>query len=329
MPSRSRTESSARTGSARDLRAHERAGPRGALDREASLERPDPVGQPAKPEPAPGSAPPAPSSRTSTTARPSSRPTSTVAWRRRVLGHVGQRLRDDEIGRRLDGGGSRSSGIRQDLPGAGRVRPVLERAPEPAVGQDRRVDAARELAELRERRWSSLARARGPGRRRPDRRRAGAAPAEPQRQRDQPLLGAVVQVALQPPALAIDTSTSRAREVRARRHARGAQLRGARSRARAAAAAAARTRSSLPQRGLVDDRADALPSRSTSATARPDRARARSTGGPPRSRSGPPRRPVDELERRVAERVGEALPQAHARPACEALDEPADRPGGR
>ena len=90
-----------------------------------------------------------------------------------------------------------------------------------------------------------------------------APPREPelQRQRDEPLLGAVVQVALQAPALGMPASTIRAREAcSSSRRARSSASRRSFSSASAAAAATARDQLGLlGERAVVDDRADAPP----------------------------------------------------------------------
>ena len=136
----------------------------------------------------------------------------------RVAGHVGQGLGDGEVGGDLDGGrvprgGGDSQHRRQRRPGHERAQRRLQAA----LGQDRGVDAARELTELPGRGGELvrglLEQARGlVGR------AVHARPRQAQieRQPDQPLLGPVVQVALEPAA----------RLVRGLHHARprGAQL---------------------------------------------------------------------------------------------------------
>ena len=121
-----------------------------------------------------------------------------------VLDDVGERLGDHEVGGRLDrlaAAGRAGSSASSTSIGA-RPASASSAGAEAAVGQDRGVDAARELAQLGERERELLLGAVeqlvGP---------VGVlvqlALGEPQRQRerDEPLLGAVVQVALQPPAL--------------------------------------------------------------------------------------------------------------------------------
>ena len=70
----------------------------------------------------------------------------------RVLGDVGERLADEEVGRRLGRRGSRVSGTSAIVDRHGRaVGERAERRTEAVLGQDRRVDPARELAQLVER----------------------------------------------------------------------------------------------------------------------------------------------------------------------------------
>ena len=121
-----------------------------------------------------------------------------------VLDDVGERLGDHEVGRRLDRRGQPvRRGISDSSIGIGRRPASASRAPcESAVGQHGRVDAARELAQLLERELQLLLRA--------DHQALGGVgvlahaalrQAQRQRHRDEPLLGAVVQVALQAAAL--------------------------------------------------------------------------------------------------------------------------------
>ena len=155
-----------------------------------------------------GSAPPTPSSRISTRRRSAS--TGDVHGGRlglRVLGHVGERLGRDEVGGGLDGAAaSWRPGTPLIRTGTGaRVGERLQRRAEAAVAEERRVDAAREVAQLLHRELGLLARlgdqARG--------RAAGSlcqarlGEAEREGDGDQPLLGAVVQVALDAPALLV------------------------------------------------------------------------------------------------------------------------------
>ena len=106
---------------------------------------------PLRPLPAPGSAPPMPSSRTSITTRPLLDPQRDLGLaRRRVLGDVRERLADEEVGGALE---LRREPLRRASPvtvtgtGARAARPGQRRL-EAALGQHRRVDAARELAQL-------------------------------------------------------------------------------------------------------------------------------------------------------------------------------------
>ena len=69
-----------------------------------------------------------------------------------VLGHVGQRLGDHEVGRGLDRLGQPLAGNLDDLDRQRRADGErLDRRAEPAIGQHGRVDAAGELAQLLER----------------------------------------------------------------------------------------------------------------------------------------------------------------------------------
>jgi len=116
-----------------------------------------------------------------------------------VLGHVGERLGDDEVGGRLDRG-RQPADVRLDRHGhraSGRER--RERRVQAAVGQDRRVDAADELAQLREGRLRLLVRLveQAAGRLGVAARELVARHAEVERERDEPSLDAVVEVALE------------------------------------------------------------------------------------------------------------------------------------
>ena len=102
------------------------------------------------PEPRPASTPPMPSSRTSSVRTPSSCEAIKLDdVRVRVLGDVGERLGGDVVGGRLDRRRQplveRHVDVDRDV-GATCERP--ERRPEPGLGEDRGVDAARDLAQL-------------------------------------------------------------------------------------------------------------------------------------------------------------------------------------
>ena len=122
-----------------------------------------------------------------------------------MLGDVRDRLGDDVVDGRLDLLGEPLLGQLDELDGERRARQDrLQRRAEAAVGEDRGVDAARQLAQLVER-------ARELGLRLDEQAEdvVGAALeralGEPQlqRERDEALLGAVVEVALQPAALGV------------------------------------------------------------------------------------------------------------------------------
>ena len=120
-----------------------------------------------------------------------------------VLGDVGQRLRHDEVGGRLDA--VRQALVERDVqvqrqPGA--VGELLERGAQAPLREDPGVDALGELAQLGERVGELAPRLLEQGL---DGRGValGAGVGEPERHRDgdEALLGPVVQVALDPPAL--------------------------------------------------------------------------------------------------------------------------------
>ena len=118
----------------------------------------------------------------------------------RVAGDVGQRLGGDEVGGRLDLRRGPLVELDVDLDRQRHaVGEPLHGRPEPAVGEDRGVDAARELAQLGERDGELV------GELLDHRHEVGvlhprAQQPQVERERDELLLGAVVQVALQPPA---------------------------------------------------------------------------------------------------------------------------------
>ena len=115
-----------------------------------------------------------------------------------MLGGVRQRLGDDEVGGGLDrrGGGRSSSRPRPSGSGAA-LGQRLERRAEPAVGEDRRVDAAGQVAQLLQRLADAGA---GLGYQLLRALRVGLEPLlrqpEAHAERDEPGLRAVVQVAL-------------------------------------------------------------------------------------------------------------------------------------
>ncbi len=143
-----------------------------------------------------------------------------------MLGCVGQSLGDDEVRHRFQGLGEAAlhPDVELDRKG-GAAGKRLQRRPETTLGQDRRVDAPHVLAEL-------VGRAREPGGHvvepRPEigELRGHYLPRSTQLkdQRDEPLLRAVVEVALDPPPRLIlgphDPSTRRRQLEPAPRHSR-------------------------------------------------------------------------------------------------------------
>ena len=114
----------------------------------------------------------------------------------RVLGDVGQRLGHEEVARGLDVG--RMAGLVElELDRQRGVRgQVLERGREAVVGEHGRVDPRRQITQLADRAPRLLGR--GVERRR---RRHAARLLDPHERSDQPLLGAVVEVAADPAPL--------------------------------------------------------------------------------------------------------------------------------
>ena len=192
---------------------------------------------PRRPVPRARSAPPTPSSATSTTARPSTRCTRMrTALALGVLGDVGQRLGDDEVGGRLDAvreplGAARrraraAAARRRRAPRAPARRPRSVRMPGWMPWASSRSSRSASVSEARA--WSSSGFAAG----------VALEPrvGEPERHRDrhEPLLRAVVQVALDPPPLDLRPPRRSGRARRAApRAARAARPAAARSRARA------------------------------------------------------------------------------------------------
>ena len=156
--------------------------------------------------PPPGSmwAPPTPLSSTSTTMIPLGARDADLEPRRcGVLGGVRQSLGDHEVRRGLDRHRRPRVEVDRDLDGdRASCRERRERRIEAAVGEDRRVDSAREVAQLRECLLRVLVRLLDE---RPCSLRVGvelgAGASEVDRERGQPLLRAVVEVALDAPPL--------------------------------------------------------------------------------------------------------------------------------
>ena len=178
--------------------------PGGALDQQAAVEASTRSRRPRSPAPA-GSAPPTPSSVTSIATRPFARMTSmSDAGGICVLDDVGERFGRDEVDGRLDGGWEP---LRTDGQVDRHGRTPRERGEcgwEAFLGQDRRVDAACERAQLAEgvddlgvRLGEELVR----------RRTSVGEPAAGELEREpdpeQALLRSVMEVALEPPPLGV------------------------------------------------------------------------------------------------------------------------------
>ena len=122
----------------------------------------------------------------------------------RVLRHVRERLRDHEVGRGLDGGGQATGALTDDVDRDGRARGQRAyRRLEPALGQHHGMDAARQIAQLLEALPELVDRAVEERRRVGTVGHAHACEPEVQRQRDEPRLRAVVEVALDAPPFAV------------------------------------------------------------------------------------------------------------------------------
>ena len=193
---------------------------------------------PRRPVPRAGSAPPTPSSATSIDDAAVRRASRRRARRSRA--RTSRRSRAPRTRRRTPpprrapraarrGSTSSSTGTRRAL------GERLERGAQAAVGEHRRVDAARELAQLLQRERELLRRVRRGSRRRApgSERELALREAERERERDEPLLRAVVQVPLEPPPLGVgrlDEPHARAAELvlvpRALAHVEAGEQRG-------------------------------------------------------------------------------------------------------
>ena len=230
--------------------------------------------------------------------------------RRGVLDDVRQRLRDEEVGGELDGVGQPLADRSLDRDGQRRPpRERLDRRLEPLLAEERRVDPAGELAQLGDRLLDLVLRAR-------EHVRVGRVAArgrEPERdgERDEPLLRAVVEVALDPPPLGVgrgdDPGPRRPHLGELRAHlGRQALVLEHEPRRRAHGL---HERRLVEQRRIVDERGDLLALRGHQRD-RPVRALReleRSAGGVDVAAVV---EAVGDLERRVAERPREALAQA-------------------
>ena len=218
------------------------------------------------------------------------------------------------VGGELDGPGSRPGDVDGQVHvHRRRARQRVERRPEPVVLEHGRMHAAGELAQLLERR-ARAPRARRPCLllRRPGRARRRSSSRSCERERDEPLLRAVVEVALEPPALGVaGLDEPGARPFSSSSRARSSTCSRAFSSAIAAAAATASSSSGSSRatgRGQRrDGRAVAVDQRRRAAV--PDVRRAR-TGSPSTSaqlsNSGSQ---YASVERRVAQRARERVAQ--------------------
>ena len=254
------------------------------------------------------------------------------ARRLRVLADVGQRLGGDEVRGQLDRLGEAAGRLVGDRGVDGRARrEPLQRRGQPVL-EHRRVEPARELAQLGHRQRELVARRRHELLRRRVVVDAALQQAQLERDRDEPLLGAVVEVALEPAALGV-----------ARRHdplARRPQLHDARAQLGLEALALDRDVRGrahhlqqlrlVRQRRVVDERGDVL------AVVVDERHR------PPRARLGQrhrrpvgvdvgveARQPVGEHERRVAERLRQHLAEPRESGALLERDDEVAHAGAR
>ena len=145
------------------------------------------------------------------------------ALRVSVLAHVGEALGHDEVGGGLHLVREALLGRLEDLDRHGRARgEILQRGAQATVGQDRRVDAAREVAQLLEREVRLLPRAADQlGSLRVALLGTSLRHAQIEGERDEPLLGAVVEVALDAPPLAVGGGDDPRAGVLELRHAGG------------------------------------------------------------------------------------------------------------
>ena len=159
--------------------------------------------RPRSPEPRSESAPPTPSSTISTTTWPSRRLTSTVADEAcACFADVREALGDEVVGGDLERLGEALVDLDRQADRHGRARrELLERDREPVAADDGGVDPARDLAQLPERGRDLAPRLRQARARLAVGAQLLLEQAQLERERDQPLLRAVVQVALQPLAL--------------------------------------------------------------------------------------------------------------------------------
>ena len=179
--------------------------PGGLATRERAVERLDAVAQPGQAAAARGSAPPGPSSATSTTSsvRAPRRASTRAPRAARVLGDVGQRLGDDEVRRGLDHRRRPPVDVRVDgRPGSPTRRPSASTAA--ASPRSASTGGAIPRARSRSSAIAALASPRALADELGDLGLVGEpllGAAELHAQRDEPRLRAVVQVALDPPQL--------------------------------------------------------------------------------------------------------------------------------
>ena len=300
-----------------------------ALDLERAVERADTVAQAAQPAcRAPSAAPPTPSSRMSTTRGPVLAPDlDPRVGGVGVLGDVGQRLGDDEVGRGLDRARQALLELALELHRDGRAAGQrLQRGVEAALGEHGGMDAGGEVAQLADRRLA-LANALSTSSR---------APGGSDSKRSRASWSSIISATSRCCAPSCRSRPSRRRSASPASTSRARDARSASSRARSStssrafsSASAGRGRRLAQQLGLSHSTSSWMsaptqrPSCSMSVSARPG----------PGSATGRPRvdvpglgQPVRDLERRVAELDGERVAHA-ARVLRQALDHAADGRG--
>jgi len=249
--------------------------------------------------------------------------------RLRVLGHVGQTLGDREVGGALDRRGHALLELRLELDGErGACRNGLEARVEPALREHRGVDARGQLAQLVDRSACVLE---CPGDELARELRALVRELQPEQDRDQPLLRAVVEVTAEATALLVagrdDPRPRRPQRLEAR-----AQL-GLEPRVLERERGRSRDRAQdlglRQQRRVVDERADAVVAVGDLGRDLPGaRRRELDRATPGVDVAALVGQPVGDGQLRVLERLAERrLEPASARLLGQPLDQPADRGG--